>query len=96
MRSGVRSPRALTDIEASFVVTGEMREVAGGDLRAGSEPLELVGLCCDMFCCAPFAARIWPTEGTIGMECALIVLCLSRNEGDGEASRGAMLFCIGP
>lgn len=31
------------------------------------------------------------------MEWALIVLCLSRNEGDGDASRGAiLLFCIDP
>ena len=29
------------------------------------------------------------------MECALIVRCFSRNEGDGVISRGVM-FCIGP
>ena len=43
-RSGVRSPRTLTDIEVSFVVTGEMRDVAGGDLRDGSDPFDVVGL----------------------------------------------------
>lgn len=68
MRSGVRSPRTFTDIEASFAATGEMRDVAGGDLLAGREPLEPVGLGWDMFCWAVLPARTCWTEGTMGIE----------------------------
>lgn len=30
------------------------------------------------------------------MECALMARWRSRNEGDGEASRGTILACMGP
>ena len=78
-----------------------MREVGGGDRRDWWDELDVVGL----GCCCPcgyinctsrvWVARTWPREGTLGIEFALIVLCFSRNDGDGVISRGVM-FCIGP
>ena len=55
MRGGERSPRAVEaiwDVGGNFAAVGEMRDVAGGDLRLGREPLEPVGLGCDIICCA--------------------------------------------
>ena len=39
--------------EGSLAAAGDIREVAGGDLRAGREPVEPVGLGWDITCTLP-------------------------------------------